>query len=53
MSDDKPTISKVDIRNLCIVCGYEIIGDGTEWADWTELCEDCECEQEELRDNDI
>lgn len=37
--------------NKCVVCGVVILGDGTEWADWTDLCEDCEAEQDDLSEN--
>lgn len=28
----------------CKRCGVDIPGDGSEWADWTDLCQECEWE---------
>lgn len=36
----------------CPVCGEYILGDGTEDADWREICEACEMQVEEDGENE-
>lgn len=38
------------MRNLCQRCGVEILGDGTEWADWTKFCEECDYDEDDEND---
>ena len=38
--------------NECCYCGDEIIGDGTEDADWGHICDYCEMYADELDPRD-
>lgn len=44
-----------DCNNYCKRCGVLIPGDGTEWADWTNYCHECEAElmfEQEFEDDE-